>query len=108
VLHPEAELQQLLADFHRAVARAKRVHDHADLLVARPAEPERFRNETEPAVGLRNRQREIVQPSERRDKPFVDPRCGSSHPEIVAARSSRNADEFAPKCLCNRLLLSLG
>jgi hypothetical protein len=50
------------------------VHDHANLLIARPDQPETLRNHAKPTVRLGDRQRRIIEPGDRGDEPFVDPR----------------------------------
>jgi SAM-dependent methyltransferase len=93
------------------------VDDDANLLIARPDQAETLSNHAEPAVRLGDRQRRIVEPRERRDEPFVDPRpagrqdpswpSGDEHGLSLTTALQRERNVFEPKYPCNSLLLEV-
>jgi hypothetical protein len=65
------------------------VHDHARLLVAGPPETARFREVSEPPVGLGDRKPAVVDLHERPHEPVVDARREAEHDESVPPKCAR-------------------
>jgi hypothetical protein len=55
------------------------VEDDADLLIARPLQPEPLCNQADTSVGFRDRNGQIVEAGERANEAFVDPRSLGDH-----------------------------
>ena len=68
--------------------------EHANLLIARPGQPQLVCHDTSTAYGLSDGQRRIVEASKRSNESPVDPWSLSCHPSRVTHARSQNM----PKC----------
>ena len=94
------------------------MNDDPDLLITGTDQAETLRNYAQPTVRRGDGQRRIVESSDRRNEPFVDPRTGlrqdprqgirHEHQPSLAGAFPRKRNVFEPKYPCNSLLLRVG